>query len=141
MHASRRGDRGASSTEAALLLGAIFVIALPIIVVLGRTVGDSFDTTCDNLSQGRDEACVATRSGGPPAIRPTSRNVAVAPAADWVTRTYPDAVTREIACDEVPDPPPAGTSSSCVITLSDGSTVDVVVTWGDASGDPTVRPA
>jgi hypothetical protein len=139
VHASRRGDRGASSTEAALLLGAIFVIALPVIVILGRTVGDSFDSACDNLAQGKDEACVSTQSGGPPAIRPASRNVAVAPAADWVTRTYPDTVASEIECDAVPDPPPAGTSSNCVITLSDGSTVDVVVTWGD--GEPTVRPA
>lgn len=133
-------ERAATSAEAALLLGSIFLVALPAFAVLGRHVSGSFDDTCDGISRSQDGACVTTQSATLPAIRPAPpRNPAEAPAAEWASRTRPSEVPELITCDPVPGSPPPGTSSDCDIRFGDGTTVRVVVTWVDPPGEPVVR--
>lgn len=124
-----------------MLLGAIFLVALPAFAVLGRHVSGSFDSACDDISRSQDSACVTVQGARPPAIRPVPpRNPAETSAADWAARTRPDEALQEAVCDPVPDPPPQGTSSDCDLAFADGTTMRVVVTWVDPAGDPVVEP-
>jgi len=133
-------ERGGTSAEAGLLLGAIFVVALPGFVVLGRYVNGSFEAACEGISRSRDPDCV-TQQGTPPAIRPAPpAHPAEAPVAEWATRTRPDDVATDVACTPVPAPPPPGTSSDCVVTFDDGTSMRVVVAWVEESPDPVVQP-
>jgi Flp pilus assembly pilin Flp len=134
-------DRGATSTEAGLLLGAVFLVAFPAFAVLGKYVSGGFSSACEDISRSASPDCVTVQGAAPPAILPGPlRQLAEVLVAEWVVRERPAEVAQDIACAAVPDPPPPGTSSDCDITFDDGTSMQVVVTWVDGSPDPVVEP-
>jgi Flp pilus assembly pilin Flp len=140
----RRGDRGGSAIEAALLIAAVAVVMVPALFLLGRAVDAAFGKPCDELP---DDACASsTRTGGSTdgrhgPIQPTGGERAPADLKNRVTERLRAAGAESAVCDAAVTASPPTRTTTCEVTFTDGRPPRMyVVVWRDDTDDLTVRP-
>jgi pilus assembly protein Flp/PilA len=135
----QRDERGASATEAGLLMAAVAVVVLPVVFVVGHLLQGVFDDTCKAIATSSCEQARGgpgqTGQGGGGGSGPAQATQALeAKVADQLTD--PRRGAPSVTCNMLPSaPPPAGTRTRCAVRYGTGPTSQVVVTFIDDNGN------
>lgn len=141
----RRDDGGAVAAEAGLLLVAVAILVVLSMFSLGKAINGLLGNVRHVVQSGSSGQPPGGASPGPSGPAPTTAAEATAlleqEIATQLAQSDPAAGTPQVACPPLAEvTPPKGSTTTCTVQVSGGSTSTVVVTWVDDAGHFQVAP-